>query len=581
MAVAVVLLAVVALVAPSVSATTDRSLESPPIIDICLDDPSYVFGANGDRDCAWVASQKPKKKKRLCRRKKIKNKCRDTCDNCDAEPQKLKDSCPKKQSWLKYPGPCDKYETNLACEYGYVYAGCDESGGQEDDLICTPTTIYQCEDDGGGEKNWELIIADLFPCSPTSERPYGAKCDPKECPPAEPLEGAFCSWYEGRGSCGYDPLWFGCDYEQLECKASINYDCNPVSNTWEKSIEPQPRCAGGPGTPYLQPCDIGDPKPLPFGPCDGVEPTAGDLCTPGIDESCLGGYSVRGCNSDTLFCSPGVAYSCSDPDGVGIGPRWTAESLPQIECIADDPLWDTDCDPFGCPPSKPPPAASCSGVDPSEMCLYDYKVLGCTPEELECTATTSVACGPDDLWTESTIDHEECMAIDPLWDTDCSPLECPPKPPNEGSECSLETEICSYDYKVRGCTPDALACTALTVFKCNQRGLWKDKSPQLPTCAAEDPLWDTDCTPACPIEKPAIGRACDLIENDEACYYDYEIRGCDPSSFACVPTTALACGPSERWEDTGLAHIVCTTTEKDSLWGTPCTSGDDLLGGPR
>ena len=156
----------------------------------------------------------------------------------------------------------------------------------------------------------------------------------------------------------------------------------------------------------------------------------------------------------------------------------------------------------GCPPSKPTSGdAGCSLValaeEPNRSCFYDYQVLGCTPDELECKPTTSFTCDEDGLWVEIPEFLLDCVANDPSWGTDCTP--CPTNKPTDGEACTTDrSEICEYDFEYKGCSSEEIRCEATTAFECRDN-VWVDNSPFfLDGCQSpspSDPRLNTPCIP--------------------------------------------------------------------------------------
>jgi len=234
---------------------------------------------------------------------------------------------------------------------------------------------------------------------------------------------------------------------------------------------------------------LGVSDPLPEGPCDS-EPVEGSSCQPGIDGVCFAEYTVRGCTSDALFCSPGLAYSCS---GEG---QWKKQVLPQIKCKAPDPLWGMACSPDGCPPTKPKSKELDCSLGSDETCFYDYEVLGCTSEQLQCKPRTSFKCDKENRWLEESLVYPTCIADkDPRSGEDCSPLDCPVNKPSEKDACTTKSNLsCEYDFLYKGCDPKSLACTGTSGFIC-QDNAWVDQDLVFPECAVDDPRWNTQCQP--------------------------------------------------------------------------------------
>merc|ERR1719343_90661 len=201
---------------------------------------------------------------------------------------------------------CGDYQDGLTCRYDSL-----------------PGKFYTCTD-----QDWSIVVESPPPPPHIDEPdPIYLPIDPK---PKDPIgiekisvcpdtEKAMKELYQTTERCdNYEP--------GLTCRYASTpnewYECDTSSLVWLRGVsDPVP------------------PGPVPpQGPCDS-EPEEGAACEFGTDEACYAGYTVRGCTPDTLFCSPGLAYGCSEK-GV-----WYKDYVPQIECISDDPLWGTDCSP--------------------------------------------------------------------------------------------------------------------------------------------------------------------------------------------------------------------------------------------
>merc|ERR1712176_560312 len=164
------------------------------------------------------------------------------------------------------------------------------------------------------------------------------------------------------------------------------------------------------------------------------------------------------------------------------------------------------CDlcPSGCPPSKPTSGDSGCSLDalagePNSSCFYDYQVLGCNPDELECKPTTRFTCDDEGLWQEFPEFLLDCVADDPSWGTDCTP--CPTNKPTMGEACTTDSgETCEYDFQ-NVCFFDEIRCTATTAFECRDN-VWFDNSPFFLDGCLSSVANDPSLRPSCPPEGP-------------------------------------------------------------------------------
>ena len=471
----------------------------------CEDNSDFRYRKKGRRDCAWVGNSK--KKENLCKKRSVKKNCKETCGLCED----ISD-CPKthkKMKKLHKKKTCDGYETGLQCGYDYVYTGC--SNGHPN---CSPQQIYTCNE-GLTTKEWELITIPPLTGDPRcDEALYGESCDPGACPATMPAWGDSCALYTGTDPCGYRPEWVGCNPDNWTCQNVLEAICDPDNLKWRVIPVEHSSCPWEPRSPLGLPCDLDNPTlptpaPLPE-PCD-EEPEEGGDCLFGTDETCYGGYLVQGCTSDTLFCSPGLSYTCSEKGS------WEKEFLPQIQCIADDPLWGTACDPdepIGVNPTpaplpgpceeEPEAGSSCSfGSD--KTCYGGYSNRSCDPGTFQCSPGISYTCSEEGTWTVEFLPQTLCITDDPLFGTACDPFDCPPIKPIEGIGCNTGSwKTCYYDFEWWDWshTFEQVSCRWTTEYRCVEApggniNIWSEKIIKPDPGGALDPR-KGECCRDCP-----------------------------------------------------------------------------------
>jgi len=577
-------------VSASVSVTTSRNRnrnlrvehkQATQFAAECSNDPKFELGGSKKKSCDWIGKRRNKKQKeRLCKKNIVKKHCPVACDNCDTDTDTDTDtlSCPRRSNSKVFRRKfCADYEDGLECGYNNIYTGCNTG-----DMACMPVDIYTCNI-AKKKKRWQQLSFAPELCEPTQDdRPYGKSCDPKECPPAAPLGGASCSWYEGGGTtCGYEPKWYGCTEENFSCKNSETYECDPVSQTWIVQILVDlEECVPENGIPKGEDCDPANPVIPVTESCPATKPEPGSGCQQTTEQpACLYGYTVLGCNSDNLQCTPTLSYTCGSKDN-----EWKEEILSQPKCISDDPQWGLECDPNGCPPSEPEDGGDCSSTSNGETCLYDYVVRGCSPDDFFCGAGKSYTCsGKDDTWKMKFLNQIECFSDDPLWGRPCSPFGCPPSEPTSGEACTTnENQTCLFDYEVLGCTSDSLKCTPTTSYTCEKGGkgdVWEEQPLFLPACVADDPLWGTDCRiNSCPPVEPEDGSDCSQYYGDDSCPYKGELFACLGGDLFCRPTVKYSCTEKMTWEFSQNGLPKCVWSD-DKDFGESCPLHEEISDG--
>ena len=266
--------------------------------------------------------------------------------------------------------------------------------------------------------------------------PIEETCDPTDCPLVEPTDGAYCGDWEGKQvnlpqGCLYGYAPKGCTSDDLVCTPSRSYNCGIKTetvnseHTWEMEELVQMTCVVLDDPLYDTECDIndsGDANDQDNGGTDNNGDNNGDgdgdgngdnavgsetkFCPPNEteegtgctqedqDQDCFYKYAWKGCTSESIMCMPSRSYTCETTErgDDSIVLLWAMEEIPQVECIADDPLWGTECNPI-CPDVQPAYGTDCSktGAIP-DGCPYDFIVVGCTAEDLKCVPISTYFC---------------------------------------------------------------------------------------------------------------------------------------------------------------------------------------------
>ncbi len=509
-------------------------------------------------------------------------------------------------------------------------------------MACTSTSTYTCDRDSlrwTTSKTTEL-------CEPTVEdKPYGETCKPKECPPFKPLEGGDCSWYTGIETCLYDYQVTGCESGATSCTPTTEATCNSETNVWEF-------------TPVYSLCGTGEScNPSTYFDCPIVEPAQGGACK-GYNgpQDCKYGHQIMGCTAQDLFCGYSSLGFCDPAEATwrsfatlpplcdSTGTELTTPiALRGATTTNDDtlPIGET-CDPSACPPSEPKDGSYCGaweGIKGKQECFYQYKIKGCSSDDLSCQPGVSYTCQIDtNEWIKEDIYEIACVAEDPLWGTDCDPTEepapkkedkeivseeeaptsekeaqpivseeeapldgkeaqpivseeeaprsdpCPLEQPKGGTSCTEsgvnEGDGCPYSYMVTGCTPETLACSPLSTFFCDSsvESTWIVMMSSVEFCMDTPKDWPSgnSCDPAtfdpspwldnsvieglearCPITQPVAGSDCTKAPS-EGCSYEYTVVGCTPETLECLPVSAFVCDPNDHaWIERVDAYTKC------------------------
>jgi len=195
-----------------------------PTNAVCNDDP--VSRNRGRRkSCAWLKSKRKRKVTKLCKRKKFKRECSNTCGLCNNETV----TCPTNEPDID--SPCEKAQVGLGCPYAYNYVGCAFfTGGFQ----CSAAGEYTCNNNN---LKWEYVSNIPLPCDRPDNVPdpnvQGTTCEPCPqvepegiCPTEKPTPFEKCSSsIKEDFTCSYDFKVTGCSVESLECFALSFIDC--------------------------------------------------------------------------------------------------------------------------------------------------------------------------------------------------------------------------------------------------------------------------------------------------------------------------------------------------------------------
>merc|ERR1711907_187612 len=195
-------------------------------------------------------------------------------------------------------------------------------------------------------------------------------------------------------------------------------------------------------------------------------------------------------------CSATQLCQCSEDETWACA--MTAGPLCEEELPEDLPLWES-CDPDEPLPTECPVEApesfetNCTEYTLDKQCNYDYVYMGCSWDELQCSATQFCQCSEDETWacamTAGPLCEEELPEDLPLWES-CDPDE--PLP----TECPIETPVsfetncteypldkqCNYDYVYVGCSWDELQCSATQFCQCSEDETWACAMASPPLC---------------------------------------------------------------------------------------------------
>merc|ERR1711907_47411 len=229
------------------------------------------------------------------------------------------------------------------------------------------------------------------------------------------------------------------------------------------------------------------------------------------DKQCDYGYIYMGCSWDELRCSPTAFCDCAE-EGL-----WACAVMDLGRCGSfdseqglwvDDPIpeglpWGESCDPNEplptmdeeCPVEAPVSfETNCTEYPLDKQCNYDYVYMGCSWDELQCSATQFCQCSEDETWACAMASPPLCEELPkdlPLGES-CDPDEpLPTAPPsNEGEdpvdgrvedECPPDLEfgscagyesgqVCEYGHMYTGCTWEDLACVPIQTCTCDEFG---------------------------------------------------------------------------------------------------------------
>ena len=215
-----------------------------PVIKLCADTADDFKLKRKTKSCDFIQGKSKKKRKKLCKKKKVANACPRTCNLC------VLTKCPKKSGSKKFkivPSCSD----NLKCNYDYIFTGCNW-----DEIRCSaPQTLKFC--DSGV---WEtLTLKKPQPiCSPDEEVsegfPFGEACKPcpkvkpagKACPKDAPVNQSDCSKYKKRldgRRCKYDFRYTGCNLDEVKergCTPFRSFECTEEKKWQESVADPKP-----------------------------------------------------------------------------------------------------------------------------------------------------------------------------------------------------------------------------------------------------------------------------------------------------------------------------------------------------
>ena len=212
-----------------------------PVIKLCADKADTFKLKRKTKSCDFIQGKSKKKRKKLCKKKKVANACPRTCNLC------VLTKCPKKSGSKKFqivPSCSD----SLKCNYDDTFTGCNW-----DEIQCVPKILKFC--DGGGvwrqnAPNNKVCFIDERPedfpafeaCKPCPKvKPAG-----KACPKDAPENQSDCSKYKKRldgRRCKYDFRYTGCSLDEVKergCTPFRSFECTEEKKWQESVADPKP-----------------------------------------------------------------------------------------------------------------------------------------------------------------------------------------------------------------------------------------------------------------------------------------------------------------------------------------------------
>jgi hypothetical protein len=214
------------------------------ISDVC-EDTADVFQLKGNtRSCDFIQGKNKNKRKKLCKKKTVANKCSKTCGLCD------RTKCPKKSGSRTFDKKCTPtFQDKLECNYDYIFTGCNW-----DEIKCSePQKSYFCE---GPE--WQFAVPIQVPCiqvpcsgkeDSSEDFPVEESCIPcptvkpaGKCPKDAPVNQSDCTQYKkrlGDRPCDYDFRYTGCNLGEVKergCTSFSSFECTE-ENKWQELIK--------------------------------------------------------------------------------------------------------------------------------------------------------------------------------------------------------------------------------------------------------------------------------------------------------------------------------------------------------
>jgi len=204
-------------------------------------------------------------------------------------------------------------------------------------------------------------------------------------------------------------------------------------------------------------------------------------------------YKYTGCDWDELQCTSQQGYTCDYELS-----KWNLATTNIQECDNPPnglPVHETcvpcpDVSAEGCPKKRPTYQENCNNFEIGLKCNYNFKLTGCTPNELQCSPQTFFTCEPDPEYSGKKW-VEEYVDIPPQI---CPSSTCSNPKPNPSSDLckpwfkdGLE---CKYDFIFTGCKLDELRCSSQQTYSCEYDSdlytLWSLQMTPLLYC--NDPL---------------------------------------------------------------------------------------------
>jgi len=182
------------------------------------------------------------------------------------------------------------------------------------------------------------------------------------------------------------------------------------------------------------------------------------------------------------------------------------------------------------------------------QCDYDYRYIGCTWDELQCTSQKGWFCDYESsTWFLATTIIEECdnPPNDFPFYEECTPCSnskpakgCPKNAPTNQNDCSaFENDLtCDYNFMLTGCNRSALQCSPANSFTCSEGKQWEEVASIPAPC----PIPSNKCPTN--LSSPDFEKSCNpTYQDDLMCKYDFIFTGCNKGELQCTSQQWYSC----------------------------------------